>query len=312
MHNYFIRKIHKYNNKKYTYKYYNKHNKEISKSSIEKYLNKLYIPPAYDNVKVNMNKNHDILAIGYDDKNRAQYIYNKSFLKDSLYIKYNKLIDFGNNYNKIIKKINNDINSKIESKEKQIAMILTIMIHCNFRIGNDKYTKENNSFGVSTLKFRHIKIMNNDITIDFIGKKGVRNKCSIKNNKIKKGIQSKHKRNKNERVFTYKKNNTNKNISSMDVNNYLKQFGDYTTKYFRTWISNIELIKLLLKDKTNNITKCIKLISEKLHHTPSICKKNYLEPNLIKLYNDNPLEFKKMFKGNIQKKFIEFLKKYYI
>ena len=312
MQSYLIRKISNYNKKenKYKYKYYD-NGLLISNKTIKPYIYNLYIPPAYDNVKINKDKSSNILAIGYDTKNRAQYIYNTKFSIQSKNKKFNQLINFGNDYSKIISKINLDLNAKNESKEKQIAIILKIIIECNFRIGNEKYTKQNNSYGVSTLKKKHIQIKKNKIMIDFIGKKGVRNQCSLKNKNIISNVKKKRKTiNKNDTLFSYKSSGKYKKITSNDVNNYLKQFGDYTTKNFRTWGANIKLIKLLLKNI--NIIESIKLVSEELHHTPSVCKKNYLDDNLIDFYKKDPNKFKSYFKGrNIDKNLTKFLMKYY-
>ena len=139
MKEYFIRKK---NGK--SFKYYDKKNNELKKSSIQNYLN-FYIPPGYNNVKINKKKSK-LLAIGYDEKNRPQYIYNKNFTNKQSILKFNKLISFGNNYKKIYNKIKKDIYTNFESKEKQIATILMIIIDCNFRVGNEKYEKDNKSY----------------------------------------------------------------------------------------------------------------------------------------------------------------------
>lgn len=308
MESYFIRKINKYDkkNKKYQYRYYTKNGRSLSFNKIKHKLNNIYIPPAYDNVKINLRKNDKIIAIGYDTKNRAQYIYHNNYKQESTDDKFSNLIDFGKNYQRILSKINNDLLSKNE-KIKQIAMILKIIIDCNFRIGNKKYTRDNNSFGVSTLQKKHLSITKNEIIIDFIGKKGVRNKCTLKNKHILNNIKKKRKSlNKNDNIFTYDKS---KKITSKDVNDYLKQFGNYTTKNFRTWGANIQLIKLLLK--YNDFKKCITIVADKLHHTPSICKKNYIDNNLIEFYKSQPEKFIKYFSGNVNDKFIKFLKSNY-
>ena len=311
MNNYILRKIISYNkkNNKYTYKYL-KNGKGIEYKKVKRYLKDIYIPPAYDNVQINTNQNSKVLAIGYDQKGRSQYIYNKSHTKSSNYNKFKKLIYFGDNYKRIINKINSDLFMIDESKNKQISMILKIIIECNFRICNDKYTTLNKSYGVSTLENRHITIKKNKIMIDFIGKKGVRNKCTLKNNKLSKNIRNKKKLvNKKDRIFSYRKGIQYKNITSNDVNRYLKELGDFTTKNFRTWGANIQLIKNLINNKP--LKECINITSNRLHHTPSICKKNYLEPNLIKFYEKDPIEFMEFFKGDINNKFIIFLKQIY-
>ena len=215
MNQYFVRK--KYNK---SFKYYDKIGNIIPKSSINKYLT-FYIPPGYDDVKINMKKNK-VLAIGYDDKDRPQYIYDPKYTKKQSTIKFKKLISFGENYNKIYKQIESDLNKSNDSKDKQVAIILMIIIDCNFRIGNNKYTKDNKSYGVSTLEKRHLKKLRTELFIEFIGKKGVNNKCSIKNKKLKNKLTKKRKLliNNNDKLFTYKKEGVVHNVSANDVNEY--------------------------------------------------------------------------------------------
>ena len=301
MKRYIIRKIKTKRNDKYTHKYTDKKGKSIKNPKLD-----FYIAPAYDNVKINLNSNAKVLAIGYDDKNRPQYIYNKNQIKKRSNNKFKHLINFGKNYNKIMKKINTDLKVN-NSKNKEIAIILKIIIECNFRIGNDKYTRDNNSYGVSTLKKKHIKHDKNKLIIDFIGKKGVRNKCVVKNAIVKNNLKTKQKNLKmNDSIFSHKSHK----ITSSDVNEYLKEFGNYTTKNFRTWGANIELIQLLLKN--NDLNMCIDKVANKLHHTPSICKKNYIDPKLVEFYAKDKTAFVKYFSNNIHKKFTTFLINNYI
>tara|TARA_R110002074_G_scaffold383293_2_gene563520 strand:+ start:2958 stop:3875 length:918 start_codon:yes stop_codon:yes gene_type:complete len=305
MKEYFIRKK---NGK--SFKYYDKKNNELTKSSITNYLN-FYIPPGYKNVKINKKKSK-ILAIGYDEKNRPQYIYNKNFTNKQSILKFNLLINFGNNYKKIYDKIKKDIYTNFESKEKQIATILMIIIDCNFRVGNVKYEKDNKSYGVTTLEKRHLKNINGELTIDFIGKKGVRNKCNIKNNKIKRNLTQKKKLlTKTDKIFRYRIKDKYYNVKSSDVNNYLKKLGNFSTKYFRTWSANTLLIKELLNENIP-LKNAIENVANSLHHTPSICKKNYLDPKLIKFYEKNKEKFIEYFKNNnINDKYTLFLSKNY-
>ena len=101
----------------------------------------------------------------------------------------------------------------------------------------------------------------------------------------------------------------------MDVNNYIKQFGDFSSKDFRTWSANIKLIKYLLNSNLetvdNDIKECVQKVADKLHHTPEVCKKNYLFTELIEYYKKDNTKFKKYFSNNINKKFTLFLKNNY-
>ena len=161
-------------------------------------------------------------AIGYDLKCRPQYIYNKSHIEKQSDKKFNHMKIIGKKFPKIIKQINKDLNLSGDVKDKQIALILKLIMECHFRVGNDKYLKDNKSHGTTTLKKKHLTFNNNSVTIDFIGKKSVRNTCTIKNKRLVKELKTLRKKSqKNDRVFTYKKGRQYHSVRSSDVNKYL-------------------------------------------------------------------------------------------
>lgn len=246
------------------------------------------IPPAYKNVYIYPNdKNKKILAYGYDDKNRKQVIYNPEYVKLQNEKKYKKILKL----NKIFKRIKDDVNNNINlstnyDKNYEIYIIIYFIINCGFRIGNEKYKNENNSYGITTLLYKHLIFEKKDLIIDFIGKKGVRNisKCLNQNiiNYLKK--RKKEDNDENKKVF---------NITSNDVNKFLKKYNDkITSKDLRTWNANnllLEYIKLPeIKNKKNPVKKAIEKVAEKLHNTYTICVKSYINPVLVeKLKNKN-------------------------
>jgi len=308
--NYITRKIVSNKGNNFYYKYYDKNNKIISSKKAKSIISNLYIPPAYDNVKININSKSKILAIGEDNKGRKQYIYHKNTIKNNSKDKFQKLINYGKIYPKIISKINKDSKQNENIKLKHIATIIKIIIDCNFRIGNKIYEKQNKSYGVTTLKKRHLTINKKRITIDFIGKKNIRNKCELTNKYIIDNLINfqKNKRN-NSNIFSFKTDGSIKNVSSKDINDYLQNFGNYTSRNMRTWNANIILIKKLANNYS--LKNSIDYVSKKLHNTPSVCKSNYLDPKLIKFYEENPSHFINMFKNNHRNKYIAFLKKNY-
>tara|TARA_B100001094_G_C18072813_1_gene741020 strand:- start:210 stop:1208 length:999 start_codon:yes stop_codon:yes gene_type:complete len=329
MEQYIVRKITKTIKDKYYHKFYDKRDKELKdKKYIDNIIQGLYIPPAYDNVKININKSHKIRAIGYDTKDRPQYIYNKYFIEEQKDKKFNHMVAFGKKFNTINQKINEDLYSTKDSKEKQIAIILKLIMECHFRIGNDRYSKTNKSYGTTTLENRHIRVKGKNLEIDFIGKKKVRNVCTVKNKKVIKSLKEKKRTlKKNDRIFTYRKGNQYFHIKSSDVNKYLKKLGNFTAKNFRTWGANIELIIQLLKNCKkcepdtkkqidSTMKKSIKVVATRLHNTPGVCKSNYLDPELIKFFIFDCKEFLDYFYSNkkksytkedIYKKYVKFL-----
>jgi DNA topoisomerase-1 len=319
MKDYIVRKIKSKRGKKFIHEYTNKRGNLLHKSEYEPLLKNLYIAPAYDNVKINKHKKDKVLAIGTDDRGRKQYTYNPEYVQSATDNKYKSLIEFGNNYKCIMNRINKDMITFEDSKKKQVAMILKMIDECNFRVGNEKYAKENNSFGVCTLENQHVKVGSSSVTVDFIGKEGVRNTCRVKNKRLSKNLRTKKKiLNKNDRIFTYRSNNKYYNVSAPDVNRYLKQFGNFSAKNFRTWTANVDLIKELKKSSSNvkkHLTESIKKIAIKMHHTPSICKKNYINKELLDLYINSSDKFRYYFrstdKEGISEDFIHFLKDVY-
>ncbi len=315
MNNYIIRKITKRSSNKIYHKFYDKKMNEIChKPTLKSITEGIYIPPAYDNVKINLNKNQKIRAIGYDVKKRPQYIYDKGFIQHQSDKKFDHMIDFGKKFGKINKKINSDLNSP-NVNDKQIAIILKLIIDCQFRIGNERYSKNNKSYGTTTLEKQHLFLKNNSVEINFIGKKNVRNKCTIKNKRLVTILKKRNKtlKKKNDKIF---------NISSKQVNEYLKHFGNFSAKNFRTWGANIELILQLIKlskqydiknknDIKKIINKSIKKVAQRLHNTSSVCKSNYLDPELIQFFTNDHQKFLDLFSHNskdkISKCYISFL-----
>tara|TARA_B000000477_G_scaffold45663_1_gene38776 strand:- start:6866 stop:7609 length:744 start_codon:yes stop_codon:yes gene_type:complete len=237
------------------------------------------IPPAYRNVYIYPEgKNKKILAYGYDSKNRKQVIYNQEFVKKQHEKKYKKILKLNKIFKNIIEDINKIIDYDKHNDEYNIAIVIYMIINCGFRIGNEKYKTENNSFGITTLLYKHLNFYKNELTIDFIGKKGVRNISKCLNYNIIKYLKKKKKSNSDDnKVF---------DITSNDVNIFLKKYNEkITSKDLRTWNANnllIEYMKLPeIKTAKNPVKKGIEKVATKLHNTYHICIKSYINPILI-------------------------------
>ena len=162
---------------------------------------------------------------------------------------------------------------------------------------------KNRSQYIYNSKFIQKNFSNSEIK--FVGKRNVLNKCSIKNTRLLNVLNNlKIQNNKKKELFIYQNNL----INAQDVNNYLKRFGNFSTKYFRTWIANIEYINGMNNVYTDNFKKLsrdvIKDIAFKLNHTVAICKKNYIYPELIDYSLKNSIST-----SNPNKFLINFLKK---
>lgn len=264
---------------------------EITDEDTINKIKKFKIPPSYDNVVILNNKK--ILAYGYDSKGRKQVIYNSKHIEKQNEQKYEKIQRFDKHFIKIKKQVAKDLKLSDE-KNKIIAIIITLILSCGFRIGNIKYEKQNKSYGITTLNYSHIKLLNdNTVSFDFIGKKGVRNQAICKNKNIYSYLSEKldilatpstetAECNKySEYIFKY----NNRRITANDVNNYLmcKLKVNITTKDLRTWNANNLFNKYLHKyrNEKNPVKKALELTSLELHNTSNVCKKSYIDPKRL-------------------------------
>ena len=259
---------------------------EITDEDTINKIKKFKIPPSYDNVVILNNKK--ILAYGYDSKGRKQVIYNSKHIEKQNELKYDKIQRFDKHFLKIKKQVAKDLKSSDE-KNKIIAIIITLILSCGFRIGNIKYEKQNKSYGITTLNYSHIKLLNdNTVSFDFIGKKGVRNQAICKNKYIYAYLSAKLDILASpecpecpEYIFKY----NNRRITADDVNNYLmcKLKVNITTKDLRTWNANNLFNKYLHKyrNEKNPVKKALELTSFELHNTSNVCKKSYIDPKRL-------------------------------
>lgn len=305
MKEYIKRTIKRKRKDKYTYDYHDMDDNKINSKIADKVTDRIYIPPAYDDVKINLNPKEKVLAIGYDEKQRPQYVYNKKFTERNSKKKFNKMIEFGESYQKIMNSVRKDLYSEGDTKEKQIAMTLMLVVDCGIRIGSEKYKNENDSFGATTLESRHVKVHGDTVSVDFIGKKGVRNKCKMRSKRLSRNLRIKKRTlNKGDPIFTYRRGNCWYSLKNTDVNKYLKKFGNFSSKNFRTWVANLSFITEILKSENHdlenkrkhNINEAVRGTARRLNNTPSVCKTNYIDPYLIELYLNDTKRFLGTFK----------------
>ena len=279
-------------------------------------INKLRIPPGYKNVLISKKQNAKIQAIGEDDKGRKQYIYSKKHQVTQEGIKFSELVLFGNTIEKIridIKKIINEIKPDTENltKLQLTALVVSLIDSCNFRVGSEKYMKLYNSYGVTTLKKKHIKKARSHLEIEFVGKKGVLNKSLVNDSKICAVINKLTiNKSKNNFIFQYSLGKEHIRITERHVNNYLKQYHPkIKVKMFRTWNANIILLENILafpipedqKEAETNLKEIIEKAATQLHHTKSVSKASYMNNKIIDLYENDLEQFRKIF-NKIKKK----------
>jgi DNA topoisomerase-1 len=297
-----------------SYKFVDIKDKVVNTVEVLDYIKRLVIPPNYHDVKIfyQLQGQPKILYQGFDNKNRLQRIYSEGWKKTATRRKFCELLNFAEQIQKISSTVKEQIMSETLTKNKMVAMIIRIVMVCYFRIGNKKYQELYGSFGAMNVQKKHIKFKKNTdgseyMFISFSGKKGVLNTCDIIDRQLIGEVKKLLKfRTDDEMVFQWQDHGVNIPVRAIDINTWLNNFDPViTSKDFRTYDANIFLIiflrsardplKLTDIQRKKNIVAAMKQISDKIHNTPAILKKNYTAGGIVDLYINEPSKFNRYF-----------------
>jgi DNA topoisomerase-1 len=263
-------------------------------------IKKLVIPPAWTRVWICPKINGHIQVTGYDIKNRKQYKYHPNWNAVRNQTKFHRLYEFGKVLPLMRKKMEDDISHSKLSKEKVLATVVSLMERTFIRIGNSEYEKLYGSYGLTTLKDGHVDINGATLKFSFKGKKGVYHSVTLRNKRLAKIVQA-CKDIPGKELFQYfDENGVRCVIDSGMINNYIKEATgkDFSAKDFRTWAGTLSILSSFkalgkaetLAEKKRNIVSALDEVSSKLGNTRTICKKYYVHPEIIRLYEEDNLQ----------------------
>lgn len=290
-----------------TFCYYLGKKKVRDKKILERIKN-LVIPPAWENVWICNHEHGHLQATGFDSLNRKQYRYHHRWNSFRNQTKFFRLYEFGKTIPAIRKQLKKDLAQSGLPAEKVLATVIYLMEQTSIRVGNSAYEKLYGSIGLTTLKDKHTTINGENIRFTFTGKKGVAHNISLKSKKLAKIIKQCRDIPGKELFQYYDQEGNHNAIDSGMVNDYLKSITgqDFTTKDFRTWIGTVKAIgafkelgiaetKAAIKQ---NIITVLDGVAAHLGNTRTVCKKYYVHPVIIELYECNKLP--DYFHGNIK------------
>lgn len=282
---------------------YTLNKKEVSKSDNERIKN-LKIPPMWKYVWITKDPNSAIQVIGIDNSGKKQYLYTQKHKDISSVNKFKNLELFI----KLLPKLNHLIkeNSKLNvyDKKRVLATMVKIILLSGIRAGKEFYVKKNKSYGICSLRKKHVKLKDGKVYLNFKGKSGIVHNHIIHDTDVYEHIEQLMKLKSsetkdNDKIFLYIDKKTKK-ITKIDehmLNKYLHKYldKDIVIKDLRTYLVNYLIVKNLLeitnKIKKNNAKKNINKVILKtanfIQHTPAICKKSYIHPFIIHEYTDN-------------------------
>ncbi len=289
--------IRKKSGKKYSYF---KNGEKIKDKDEIKRINGLVIPPAWENVWICALDNGHLQATGFDVKKRKQYRYHPLWNALRNHTKFYRMLQFGYALPQMRLHIEQDLALRNFEKRKILALIVSLMQKTNIRIGNNTYEKLYGSFGLTTLKDKHVKINGQKITFSFKGKKGVMHHVDLKSKRLARLVQ-KSKDIPGKELFQYYDDEGNHHsIDSGMVNDYIKEISgeDFTAKDFRTWSGTVNALiafKEIGYAETNTeykrkVKEALEIVASHLGNTSTVCKKYYVHPLVINLYENNSIK----------------------
>jgi len=292
------------------FRYITGHNKFVKDKAILERIQNLHIPPAWRKVWICKRENGHLQATGLDAKKRKQYIYHKHWVTLRKQAKFHSLIQFGRAIPQIRTQVKKDLARQGLPVEKVLALVVNLMQHTSIRVGNAAYEKLNGSFGLTTLKDKHANTSGNKLKFIFQGKKGIHHEISITNKRLIRMVKACRDIPGKELFQYYTPEGMNKAIDSGMVNTYIKEIsgGTITAKDFRTWSGTV-LAFLAFKEVGNfetakeakkKIESVIDLVAEHLGNTRNVCKKYYIHPALISMYEEGKLgKYLSMYKKRV-------------
>ncbi len=284
--------------------------RRLHDADTEERIRKLVIPPAWTNVWICPDPNGHIQATGRDARGRKQYRYHPRWREERDGTKYSRMIAFGQALPQLRRRIAADLRLPGLPRRKVLATVVRLLETTFMRVGNEEYARSNKSFGLTTLKDRHVDIRPSEVRFHFRGKSGVMHDVAVHDRAVAR-IVRKCRDLPGQELFQYlDEERKPATIDSADVNDYIREATghDFTAKDFRTWAGTV-LAALALREvdaaaellarrarkagprkpAPRDVARAIERVAQRLGNTPAVCRKCYVHPDVIASYLDGTL-----------------------
>jgi DNA topoisomerase-1 len=255
-----------------------------------KRLNVLAVPPAYTDVWICADPRGHLQATGRDARGRKQYRYHSRWREVRDADKYSRLRDFGLALPKLRKQLETLLAAPGFSREKVMATVITLLDATLIRVGNTQYARDNRSYGLTTLRSRHVEVNGSAIRFQFRGKSGVEHQITVRDRRLARIIK-RCQEIPGQNLFQYLDENGERHtVSSADVNAYLQTLtgADFTAKDYRTWAGSVLALSVLRElqwepesDAKRHVVEMVKNVARQLGNTPAVCRKCYIHPAVL-------------------------------
>jgi DNA topoisomerase-1 len=265
----------------------------IDRAQLER-INALRIPPAWRDVHVSTDPRAAIQVWGFDDRGRKQYKYHSRAVEKGELRKYYRVRQMARDLPTLRARIMRDFRRKGLSKEKVCAGIVRLISQGFFRVGSERYQKENNTFGITTMRKSHVLVLDDQtVEFEYRGKRSITQRNVVDGKDLAKFI-TELLQTPGPRLFRYLEDGKWQNVDSGDVNDYIESIAQfpYTAKDFRTWGGTLRAATVLAdlgkgksqNERKKNVVTAVRLVAAELGNTPTICRKSYVHPVVVMKY----------------------------
>jgi DNA topoisomerase-1 len=262
-------------------------------------IRSLAIPPAWTEVWICPDPYGHLQATGRDARGRKQNRYHPRWREVRDETKYARMIAFGQALPKIRRRVDRDLALPGLRRNKVLATVVRLLEVSLIRVGNEEYARENESFGLTTMRNRHVDVRGSTLRFHFRGKGAKWHEVDIQDRRLAKIVRSCQEL-PGQELFQYlDENGARRDVNSEDVNNYLREITgqDFTAKDFRTWAGTV-LAAVALREfqqfdshaqAKKNVVQAIESVAERLGNTVAVCRKCYVHPEVLTAYLDGTL-----------------------
>ncbi len=281
-----------------TFKYVDHEDKAITGKAQLTRIKELVIPPAWRHVRISPADNGKLQAVGIDDADRLQYIYHPRFAAKKQRQKFAKLEAFGKALPKLREQVKKDLRKSGLPKEKVLALMLKLINSLYFRIGTDQSAQRYRTYGITTLKNKHLKFgSGGELIFEFTGKSHIKQRTVLVDKTISRLLKEISDIGPKRRLFHYLDDDGKpRAITPHDINSYLKDAAgpEFSSKDLRTWgatfLAAIEFAERGVPEDAKQLKKntlaVIDAVAEELGNTRAVCRSSYIHPAIFKAYEN--------------------------
>lgn len=258
-------------------------------------IRKLAVPPAWEKVWICTREDGHLQATGRDARGRKQYRYHARWREVRDETKYGRMLAFSHALPRIRRRVNQDLALPGLPRDKVLALVVRLLETTRIRVGNEEYARANDSFGLTTLRTRQVRVQGSTLFFQFRGKSGVHHRVALSDRKLA-GIVRHMRDLPGYELFQYlDEAGETRAVDAADVNDYLQAIAgeEFTSKDFRTWAGTVLAAEALhaleppvVKRK---LIQAIEGVARQLGNTPAVCRKCYIHPTVIDAYMDGSL-----------------------